>query len=712
MYFAISNLRSTTAFQTDPKTYTPNYPAFASKSAFRMWCGDANTKHAFISGVEGLNPAERINADNPACKIHALVLDYDAPVSWGTLEADLEKRCKGTPKPTWAVATWSGHLRLVWELAAPAIVNEFTAGGVLEHLAKLVQCTKLHAGYDKTSVNPSQYFDIGTKWTPLGGGITADDVLTAVFKTGLGKTTVTDVSVPLESVAVELEKRFPNRWKGDFVEGARGPLFWIQDGIDRDGAVVKQEGMLCYSDRAGAPFISWREIFGNEFIQQYETRRLVDGVSDIWYDGRDFWIFGPQGPVRNIRDNVILHLKMAGFSYDKKKGQKVSDVESALHYIITNNRVDGAGPFVFRSDKIVVDSDGRRYVNTSRCKAITPADSGDPVHWPWLNDFFSRLFDPVADELGAMPLDFWYAWLSRAYKASYYKQQLSGHAVIIVGVAGRGKTLLSQFIMGELMGGAEDASEFLSAKTNFNKSLSEAPVWAVDDTVSATNFADHRKFVEMLKRLVANPRVAVEAKYADRVSIPWFGRIIITLNEDPNSLSMIPNLESSNRDKLMAFRISDTARHEFLANDKQEALIRKELPHFAKWLLEYDPSIAVAGNARYGVRSYFHPLIENSARDSSTRQGSTELLDIFFKYFKESNPKIEYWTGTTTELLVEMNKVEELRTFPLLKDPMRLQRDLSSAEEYSKANPTLRSLTSVSTGSGRIWTISTQNKHE
>jgi len=241
MYFAISNLRSTTAFQIDPKTYTPNYPAFSSKSAFRMWCGDANTKHAFISGVEGLNPAERINADNPACKIHALVLDYDAPVSWGTLEADLEKRCKGTPKPTWAVVTYSGYLRLVWELATPAIVNEFTAGGVLEHLAKLVQGTKLHAGYDKTSVNPSQYFDIGTKWTPLGGGISADDVLTAVFKTGLGKTTVTDVNVPLESVALEIEKRFPNRWKGDFVEGARGPLFWIQDGIDRDGAVVKQE---------------------------------------------------------------------------------------------------------------------------------------------------------------------------------------------------------------------------------------------------------------------------------------------------------------------------------------------------------------------------------------------------------------------------------------------------------------------------------------
>jgi hypothetical protein len=227
----------------------------------------------------------------------------------------------------------------------------------------------------------------------------------------------------------------------------------------------------------------------------------------------------------------------------------------------------------------------------------------------------------------------------------------------------------------------------------------------VDDSVSATNFADHRKFVEMLKKLVANPRIQVEAKYADRTDINWYGRAIITLNEDANSLSMIPTLESSNRDKLMAFRIAQNSCREFLPNEQQEALIRRELPFFARWLLDYEPNQAVLGSARYGIRSYFHPMVENSARDSSTRQGSTELLDIFLKYYSDANPNHEVWTGTTTQLIVEINRIDELRGFPVVREPMRLQRDLSSAEEYSASNALARKINSMSTGSGRIWTI-------
>lgn len=704
-YHAIPNLRSTDAKQFDPSTWKCIYPKIAGKSVFRAWCANPDTQHAFISGVEGLNPSERVGVENSPCKVHVLVLDYDAPVNWDSLSEDLDKRRGKAPRPTWAVRTWSDHMRLIWELESPILVTEDTAGLVLEGLAKLVNASKLHPGLDSTSTNPSQYFEAGADWKNFGGSISAEDGLSVLFKVGTGKKAITDVSIPLETVAAEIESRWPNRWKGEFKEGNRGPLFWINDGIDREGAIVKQEGMLCYSDRAGAPFVSWREIFGSDYVKNFETKRIVEGVSDIWYDGRDFWITGPHGPIRNIRDNVILHLKMAGFAADKKKGQKVSEVEAALHHIITNNRVDGAAPFVFREERLIVESDGRRMVNTSRSKALAPASTGDPSEWPWLYNFFDRFFDPICDDLGCTPLDFWYAWLSRAYQASYHKRQLSGHAVIIAGAPRRGKTLLSQFIVGTLLGGHADASEFLSAKTTFNKALSEVPLWTVDDSVSATNFADHRKFVEMLKRLIANPRIQVEAKYADRTEIPWFGRAIITLNEDANSLSMIPTLESSNRDKLMAFRIADKSCSDFLPNEQQEALIRRELPFFARWLLDYEPNDAVLGNARYGIRSYFHPMVENCARDSSTRQGSTELLDIFLKYYAESNPSHESWSGTTTQLIVEINRIDELRGFPVVREPMRLQRDLSSAEEYAASNVSARKISSVSTGSGRIWTI-------
>ena len=704
-YPSIKNLRSNTVFQFDPTSWTANYPDLQSKTAFRQWCQNPVTDHAFISGVEGVNGHVRVGAENPPHKITALVLDYDVPPDWASLKDDLLKRLGGTPLPTWAVETWSGNMRLIWELDEPVLVNEHTAGAVLEELAKTVKSTKLYAGYDNTSTNPSQYFEAGRKWVSFGGSLSSESALLAVYKAGSGKQVLTDVTIPLEDIKAEIDSRWPGRWSGDFAPGARGPLFWIDDGVDRHGAIVREEGMVCFSDRAGSPFVNWREIFGSDFVKNYETKKISSGVKDIYYDGRDFWLVSASGAQKHNRENISLHLRVSGFSSEKKKGQLVSDVDAALHYIVTTNRVDGAAPYVFRSDYIVRERDGRKIINTSRSKALEPADNGDPSNWPWLNNFFSLFFDPVADELGCQPLDFWYAWLSRSYQAALQKSELSGHAVIIAGAPRRGKTLLSQFIVGNLLGGFADAADYLAAKTTFNKALSEVPVWTIDDSVSATSFADHRKFVEVLKKLVANPRIQVEQKYCDRVDIPWFGRAIITLNEDANSLSMIPNLESSNRDKLMAFRISDNSFTNFLPNHQQEALILRELPFFARWLLDYQTNPAVIGPARYGVRSYFHPLVENSARDSSTRQGSTELLDIFLRYYAEANPGISEWTGTTTDLMVAINRIDELRYLPLMKDPMRLQRDLSSAEEYSKANPQLRGIRSTSTGSGRVWKI-------
>ena len=49
----------------------------------------------------------------------------------------------------------------------------------------------------------------------------------------------------------EIQKRFPNRWVGEFDIGSRGPLFWIDDGIDREGCQIVEDGVVCYSDRAG-----------------------------------------------------------------------------------------------------------------------------------------------------------------------------------------------------------------------------------------------------------------------------------------------------------------------------------------------------------------------------------------------------------------------------------------------------------------------------
>jgi len=47
--------------------------------------------------------------------------------------------------------------------------------------------------------------------------------------------------------------RLPNGLKID----QRVPLFWIDDGIEREGGQVGDHGVICFSDRAGKGFGSW-----------------------------------------------------------------------------------------------------------------------------------------------------------------------------------------------------------------------------------------------------------------------------------------------------------------------------------------------------------------------------------------------------------------------------------------------------------------------
>ena len=61
----------------------------------------------------------------------------------------------------------------------------------------------------------------------------------------------------------------------------------------------------------------------------------------------------------------------------------------------------------------------------------------------------------------------------------------------------------------------------------------------------------------------------------------------MSLNMDINSLSVIPSLDSSNRDKLMALRISDKATSNFPSNTILEKTIEDELPFFAKFLTDW-----------------------------------------------------------------------------------------------------------------------------
>jgi hypothetical protein len=168
--------------------------------------------------------------------------------------------------PAWRAKTYSGYIRLGFLFESPAPVNSEIYPYFVKELKRILGFDKIFAGYDSKSESASQYFALGHDIVDLGGVVPNSIVQTALIKAAQKHTPKSeDTSIPMAEVAKEVEKRFPNRWVGEFEVGSRGPLFWIDDGIDREGCQVFEDGMLVYSDRSKG-WMTWKDIFGAKFV--------------------------------------------------------------------------------------------------------------------------------------------------------------------------------------------------------------------------------------------------------------------------------------------------------------------------------------------------------------------------------------------------------------------------------------------------------------
>ena len=702
-YRSIKNLRATAVWATEEPPVAPHpVPTFPNKPAYRAWCADNNTDHVFYTLAEGDNPSARIGEDNPTNKLHGFIADYDAPVDWDRVDQLLRDRGDGAPLPTWRTRTQSGYARLIWEFEEPLPIAPQLAESFLKRLSDTLNASRLLGGFDRTSLKPSQHFELGTEWVRIGDRLPESFTHPVLFKaSGDVVLRSEDTNIPLEDVAAEVSKRFPNRWNGEFTVGARGPLFWIDDGIDREGCQVREDGMICYSDRAGKGFVSWREILGKKFVEQYEEKKLGSLVDQYWFSGKSHYKLLNGGPMSIPKEQVVLELRRLGFSPKAKKGQTLSEVEQALLYISNDCRVDEVAPVVF-SSKRVVEFNGRKILNNCKAVPVQPAANGDPSNWPWIHTFISSFF--ATDDEGRETLPYFLAWFRRLYLAALNNRLDQGQLLILLGPTGHGKSLLTNQLVAGAVGGFADASEYLSGKTSFNRDLCGAAAWVIDDSTAAATYADQRKFVELTKRCVANPRLEYQAKYADTIPLPWAGRVMMSLNIDANSLAALPTLDSSNRDKVIALRVNGAFKMKFGTNEQNESTIRKELPFFLKWLSDWQAPDYVLDSSRFGVATYVDSFVEAAAYDNSSRSAIAEMIEFFSKKVREHTSR-NTWRGTLTEFQVTLHDCNAGRSVGNSVNLEFIRRGMTVIEEVCLHNKHIRPVKSFGRGGGKIWEI-------
>lgn len=712
-YFYVKNLSDVRVFESPDISQQPfNRPPFKSKADFRKWCASSDTDHCFYTICEGTNPTSRVNEDNPINRLHGFVGDYDVPHDdWAGLDAMLVSRVSDFPPPTWRSRTFSGGVRLVWEFEEPLPIAPEVAVEFMKKLAEILRASMLLPGFDRTSINMGRFFELGEDWVNISPPLSKDVYQVALFRALNDKPiSSSDTHIPLNEVEEEVQRVYPGRWKGAFEVGARGPLFWIDDGIDRQGCQVREEGVVCYSDRAEKGFMTWRDLFGRKFVEKFEKAKINKLLDNYWFNGRNYYKLHHSTPVSIPKELLELELRKEGFATKRKKGQELSELQQALLTIATECRVEEVAPVVFSAERKVMFN-GRGILNSNRAYAMHAAENGDIENWKWIHEFLTQFF--ADDSAGKSTLPYFLAWFQRLYRAVLEHRLDQGHLLILLGPTGFGKTLLTNRLVGSAVGGFSDASDYLSGKTTFNKDLCGSAAWVIDDQTAAATYADQRKFVELTKRAVANPRLEYQAKYADAIPLPWAGRVMMSLNLDANSLAALPSMDSSNRDKIMALRASGKSTVRFGSNQDTEAIINTELPYFLKWLLDWKVPKELQASSRFGVINYIDPFIEAAAYDNSSRSAIAEMVEFFAKNVRDANPDYgDIWRGTLTEFQALLHIASNGRAVGNSHNLEFIRRGMQVLEENHQHNTHLRPVRSAGAGGGKVWEINLSSSYD
>jgi hypothetical protein len=654
-FFCIKNLVTHSVFHTPPWEFKTNIPDYTKedKKARSRWWNTPKTEHLFYNMIEGENENVRVSKTNPPVRMYGFVADYDSVISPEQYEQPNFKDTHVLPT-AWSL-TSSGRGRMVWafEQALP-LPDMQTTTEFLKVAAKELNLKNIWGGFDEAFYRSSQYYEVGHSWKVIDTNLVPHTIVCGLMaKAWERRNRNVTCAIELDEIYPEIERCYPGAWEGAFELGARTRRFWDTSATNPTSAILRANGFQCFSGPQA--FVYWEDILDKSFIDKAVASKMKGITDGVFFDGRNYYRKNDANDwlIYN-KDDIKLFLRVRlGLSAKASSQSAVSDLDRTLCFIQETNRIDGAFPYVNHKQGIIIVN-GQKILNTCKCKALQPVSNefeAEPKDFSWLANFFKNLFDSEDQ------LPYFLAWLKRFYEDSLYYKARSGQAIFLVGPPDMGKTLLADFIIAKMVGGFRDASSFmLGTDSGFTAPYMEVPLLTVNDEHAVADERSHTRYSSVVKKLVANKEFLYNQKFEKAGNVKWCGRVVITLNEDPRSLRLLPDLEISMLDKVMLFKLSEIRKDFFDGFTKR---IEHELPYFCNWLLRWRAPESVLGGVRFGVKSYLHKDLHLAATQSGAGNAFYEILTMFLRNTSEDYTAT--WEGTTAQLLSEMVKEESTR---------------------------------------------------
>lgn len=345
-------------------------------------------------------------------------------------------------------------------------------------------------------------------------------------------------------------------------------------------------------------------------------------------------------------------LKGDGHSHKTAVGETVSPLDAMMNAIQKTKDVEYAGPLAGHPVGSY-DVEGKRVLVTSAAKHIQPV----PGPWDTLEALLRGMLipDPDADvdSVGESQLCIFYSWLKVAVLSLRANKRRPGQVLVIAGPPACGKSLVQNLITKLFGGRSAKPYQYLSGATQFNSELFHAEHLMIEDEAASFELRVRRALGANLKGLVVNSSQRCHPKGREALTLYPIWRATVTLNDEAESLMVLPPLDESLQDKLTLFRAyrkempmpTSTLEEWAEFSDRLTA----DLPGFLHYLIHQWQIPTDMIDSRYGVKHFHHPELLAMMNVLSPETKLLELIDV--KLFTVlPGQSCEAWEGRSAEL--------------------------------------------------------------
>ncbi len=357
-------------------------------------------------------------------------------------------------------------------------------------------------------------------------------------------------------------------------------------------------------------------------LPPFDPAPVVEKINLWWLNGKNYWLPTPAGVwLDSTEAHAGKELRACGVSSQRPDGSGLSHVDTALRYARQHRHLD----LVMNLAGLkagVHELMGRRILARESPALIEPVRAGFPV----IEEMLQGL-------LGVEQLPRFVSWLKNGVESLRAGFQRPGLALILVGPAGSGKSLLQTHLITPLLGGRQaDPAGYMFEKTDFNSELFGCEHLMMEDPATSTKPEARHYFGERLKGIVANEMHRCHPKGREAITLAPFWRLSMSLNDDPDKLRILPNLNAPDlADKVLLLRVESAPLPMPTDTGEQRrafiAALTAELPGFLHYLLTVELPPAVV-DTRFGCRAWLNPEVAASLYEDSPAGRLLDLVDL------------------------------------------------------------------------------------